>query len=196
MDNKPCRSLEYTNQFSFVCPIFGAETKIGVCMLLRDRVWRGDKPEVRKGCQACLVSSKCPMIAVIKGAQIKNEDFYYSATPRLGNLRSHHVDAIRATIVPDNTMERIGVPTNERMIILAANGLKGVLKGKVDAGKHAVEIDDMEGEEPIVARITIKQQRENREAAASSATKTTDAITSAAQTGDMSAAINEAMKEI
>ncbi len=48
------------NEARIVCPIFGAETRLADCLELEQQVAKGKKPEERRGCQACMMSSKCP----------------------------------------------------------------------------------------------------------------------------------------
>jgi hypothetical protein len=57
--------LSENNQFSFTCPVFNVETKLSVCIKLRDLVWRGSRPDVRKGCQACMSAGKCPAATIL-----------------------------------------------------------------------------------------------------------------------------------
>src|SRR3954468_1108106 len=90
------------NQFRFNCPIFKVEVQIKQCLSLRDMVWRGEKVGVRRGCQACLRSSKCPMVPLVHDFSFMREpeDIYHSTEPRVGHLSSALLGRIAKIVVP------------------------------------------------------------------------------------------------
>jgi hypothetical protein len=94
-------------------------------------VWRGEKPEQRKGCQVCMSASKCPMIQVVKNITQRGEeaDLYYSSTPVVGKLKSSILESIFPIIVLDMHVRYIqGVSDAEKIQINAAN--EAVRSGK------------------------------------------------------------------
>jgi hypothetical protein len=126
-----------SNQFTFACPIFGAVTKIAHCIELRDRVFKGQKPEVRQGCQACISSSKCPVTHIMKDASMgKSIDRYYAAQPVKGALAERLLDRIAAIRTLPNHMDKYGVGDAQRAMIQKANTTFA-------SGKDHDALDDM-----------------------------------------------------
>lgn len=103
------------NHFTFTCPVFNVDTKLSVCLKLRDLVWRGDRPTVRKGCQACMSGGKCPAATILQQPLV--EGVYHSATPVKGKLGLPVLERIRHTMVMQSTLDQYGVPTAERALI-------------------------------------------------------------------------------
>jgi hypothetical protein len=175
------------NRWSFQCPIFGSTTEIRVCLHLRDLLWSGKRQEVRRGCQACMHDSKCPMVNLVRRIRdTKDEPGYFSLEPKQGALLASDVDRIRKIIVTEETMKRFDVPENERQAILSTNGWNAKLHGKVEIdGK----LSDLPGLEEKIA------SHKPRKRAEAPAPAKTDDVIEAASTGDMSAAVNKAMED-
>ncbi|SCW95732.1 hypothetical protein [Ancylobacter rudongensis] len=118
------KTLASDNQFSFICPIFNVATRMAACMKLRDLVWKGKGPDVRKGCQACMKSSKCPAAAIVDRIHYGGKDVaddYGSDQPVMGKLGADVLDRIRRVIVQDVHIQQCGVPPEEQQLILSAN---------------------------------------------------------------------------
>lgn len=168
------------NGFSFQCPIFEVSTRISLCFKLRDMVWAGNKPEVRKGCQACMRSGKCPAAAITakKYPQSKKwQDEYASDEPVMGKIRKDILERIHRPIVLDRTMDEFGCSDAERMKIATASDRIGKM-----IGAAPLPDDDRPSYVPTSeAGSAVKKRR--------SPTKNT-AIKSAAASGDLAAAIN------
>jgi len=169
-------SISYQNKFSFTCPIFAASTKLAACVMLRDKIWRGENVPVRKGCQACMHASKCPATAIVNQI-LRNwkepPDAYGSLEPVEGKLRADILEQILPVVVPDR--ELVDVPPGERALILSAND----------------RIAKQLGVAPSAKASSRPAQRMKPPAPLKPA-KTNDTILNAAATGDMAAAINGA----
>ncbi len=163
--------FEPTNQFAFACPIFGAKTKIVHCFEIRDQMFKGKQLDVRRGCQACISASKCPVVHIVKDASMGRDiSRYNSNTPVEGKLVPSLLDRIAPVRVMAHQIERYGVDEVQTKAIFKANTT-------LASGKHADDLDDV----PVAAK-----RRSVKPAEAP------DAVVTAAQTGDMSAAITRA----
>lgn len=173
------KTYEPTNQFQFVCPIFKATTKIASCIALRDIFWRGDRPEQRKGCQCVMESGKCPIPVVVSRITREQNDPYYSDTPKVGALEDDILDRIAPVLTMDKTINKHAMSEGERKLILKANedARAGVRPERQPKRRAAVvKMDD------------VKETLSPAETDASELVK-------AAQSGDMSAAVNAAMED-
>lgn len=191
----PCKSLSAENRFRFVCPIFGAEVEMRECNKLRDMVWRGQGPEVRKGCQACMSASKCPMGAVFKELDPDaGVDPYFSTTPKLGRLSDKVLRAIAPIVVPETTITNYpGILPQHLDRIRACNGLKGFDKFK---GLEIATLEDIGYREIPEYPPEAKQGKKISRGIFSSPPPAEPAAEtpSAAATGDLTAALNAAIK--
>ncbi len=181
MPTSQIKTYRLDNRFTITCPVFGSTTEIRMCLHLHTLLWSGKKQEVRRGCQACLHDSKCPMIPLIRDVLHKNADPYWSAEPKHGTLLAKHLDDIRNVIVMDRTMDQFGVPEHERAAIRAVNCYGAKLKGKALLGDKIVEIEALDRPEPTAAPRR-KPAEKKPEAPAS--------VVTAAIAGDMTAAIS------
>lgn len=113
-----------TNQFTFVCPVFNARTKFQSCSTLRNLVWAGKNPSVRRGCQVCMAAGKCPAAAAISKViydKTSSFDSFYSETEVNGKLPADVLERIRPVIVLDQHIQRFRPPTEEIELIQSAN---------------------------------------------------------------------------
>lgn len=164
------------NQLSFVCPIFNVSTKMAACLKLRELVWRGKTPDVRKGCQACMKSSKCPAAAIVqKISYTKAPDAYGSLTPVEARLDDAILGRILPVVVQEAHLNLCDVPAAERALIETANAR--IEKQMVSAPKQ-----------PIAARRRAVAKVDTPKAAP--APSVPNAIQDAAASGDLAAAIN------
>lgn len=177
-DYSPRRTLMATNQFQFVCPIFKVTAKIADCFRLRDLVWKGNKPEVRRGCQTCMRASKCPINNILHDMIRDGSDPYHSDTPVVGKLERHVLDRIAPILVIESWIHPECTP-KERELILQAN-----------AEAHPVT---HRSEAPRRRQST--QRRVSTSSHASNTASTAPAESSAAVTGDMSAVVNSIVRE-
>lgn len=169
-------ALSPLNQFSFVCPIFDVETKISACIKLRELVWKGLRPEVRVGCQACMSASKCPAATIVQRMAIGNRlapDEYFSAQPSKGKLRVDILEHIQPVIVLENTIAQYGVPSAEANLIRSSSERIAKQLGVAPQAKPLGQSK---------ARKFVEVEK--------TAPKSTPQINTAAATGDLSAAIN------
>lgn len=163
-----------SNQLVITCPIFNVDTKVQHCVELRTRVWRGENIGVRKGCQACMASNKCPITREFN-KRGENDDFtvYTSPEPRHGKLRAQILEEIRPVIVQDQHLTKYAVSPTERDLIMTAND----------------RIDAQLGSAPRKATSGVTR----RSAPVKPKTKPVESSADkAAATGDLAAAINQA----
>ena len=176
-------TLSDDNQFSFICPIFDVQTKMAACMTLRELVWRGEKPAVRKGCQVCMHANKCPVNTIIWDMiRSPGNDPYGSETPKVGKLQERHLAAIERVKVPDKMIERAmeqGLPPAEVAKIRKSNDMAAKTASKHIRNAQEIALEDVQID---------RRKRPPTE------TVMAPEI-SAAITGDMSAAVNAAMEE-
>ena len=173
------------NQYQIICPLFGATVKVADCNKLHNQWMRGQGPEVRKGCQAAMSCSKCPMIHVIREVDFRSDsDPYHSAEPRVGRLSDFVMKAIAPIIVPQSTLNHrayADMLPRHRELLVECSGLDGFKKLK---GKGDLKLEDLKGPSRTSTRAKSPAVVE-----APSATQTS------AVTGDLTAALNAAMKE-
>lgn len=171
------KTLSPENQAKIICPVFHAETRIAGCFVLRDLWARGEGPaDKRQGCQCALSAGKCP-IPVMLGRMIREpgNDPCHSAEPKLINIDDDILDRIAPVLVMDSTMRRFTISAGEE---------KALLKGNEDArsGKRVIVKKPRRKDPPV--------QMEEIKAAETSASTDASELVTAAQSGDMSAAIN------
>lgn len=180
------------NQFSFVCPIFNATTKLASCMKLREMVWMGQKPDKRVGCQAAMRCSKCPATSIVN--QIiwgkfpqGTPDNYGSKEPVVGKLRSDILHRLRRTMLQDRIMDTYPLSDIERQLLLTANDrIDEQLKtAPVGEGRFVTTTYSSEST-PATPRRRVREKTELVETARN------DNIADAARTGNMAVAISGA----
>lgn len=178
-------TLSTENQFTFTCPVFNAETKMAACMVLRDAVWKGQHVEKRKGCQACMRGGKCPAAVIISvmGKEAGTSkapvvDAYGSLEPVHGKLGANILERLLHVVVPDKLLDRMGVPSNERLLIQSADE----------------RIAKQLGSAPAVAKGRAVS-RGKPPAAPKPEPTVSSTLSDAASTGDMSAAINQGLQQ-
>jgi hypothetical protein len=162
------------NEALIVCPVFGSETRLADCLELEQQVAKGRKPEERRGCQACMMSSKCPTYWINRQIQRTGEDLYWSAEPKVIPLKGEILDQVHPILVRDDAVTRYGVEGDELAAIRAAN--EAASSGaKARPGRKA----------PAVKLASV--QREDAKPAADKA------LVAAAMSGDLSAAVTRAV---
>lgn len=173
------------NRFSFTCPLFDSNTQMRHCTKLRDLVYVGKRPPYRKGCQAAIHSSKCPAAAMISlyiWDKTFDNDSHGSLEPKQGRLRAEVLEKVQRVMILPSTLDKFGVPAVERLKLEGANErIAEQLKGA--PGKHGSRASDGDIEERTVAPRRKAPARPTPRSEPS-------AITTAAETGDLSAAIN------
>lgn len=180
----PKLTLSPENQFTFTCPIFKANTKISACLKLRDLVWKGKKTEVRKGCQACLSASKCPIYWVMRDMTANGTDPYASTTPVQGALEPQILNHIAPIIVPSRTLDDFQVDGREREIIVALNASAGPATAdaiaKANKRRRSAPIRRSSSPAPEPVKLTSPTET----------TPSRDKTVEAAMSGDMAAAVS------
>ena len=179
-------TLSMKNRFSFTCPIFDASVEMRGCVLVRDKVYRGEQFPERKGCQACISSSKCPAAAIVQQMAFNRSDatdHCSSIEPKSGKLPASALEAVRPVIVTASDVQRYGLTSTELSLIESANG-------RIDTQLATAPSERVSGR--IQASEAPKRARATKVAPEASTEAPSIAVTSAAASGDMSAAINAA----
>jgi hypothetical protein len=185
-DPIPSYSLE--NRYSITCPIFGANVEIRGCFHLRDLLWANKAPPTRRGCQACLHDSKCPIPRIVREVTHTGVDpGYFSKTEKQGALHARHVEPIRNIIVMDATLKRYHVSESEIAHINSVNYYNAPLKGSVMVDGKLIGLDapiQQSDERPVQARRRRKPAED-----ISPKSSVTDDVFEAAISGDLGAAV-------
>ncbi len=163
------KTLSPENQFIITCPVFRADAKIASCFQLRDHVYRGDKPPVRIGCQVALHACKCPIIPIMTRLirEKGSKDPYHSAEPRKGALDPEILNQISPVLINEKKIEESGASDAEKKALHRCNA-------DARAGSH----------------MKVAPKAYKKDPPPSKSKPAIDAITTAAATGDLSAAIN------
>jgi hypothetical protein len=188
--SKSYLTLRRENKFSFTCPIFDAKVPMRSCVVLQEKVYRGERVQTRRGCQACITSSKCPASAIIRGIAFNGADAtdHCAATEdKHGRLPASALERVYPVVVLESELRRFDVPAAERDMIANSGAriaaqMGGAPREKIEA-RRSVQIDAPE-----------PRRASQRPAERDSAPKTTQptTISKAAATGDLSAALNVA----
>lgn len=157
------------NEARIVCPIFGAETRLADCLELEQQVAKGQRPEERRGCQASMMSSKCPTYWINKAIQRTGEDLYHSAEPKVIALKPELLDQVHPIIVRDDAVNRYAVEGDELTAIRAANEAASAGSKRTSRKAPAVKL-------PTVKREVSKPVED-------------DGLKAAALSGELSAAV-------
>lgn len=176
------------NQFTFTCPIFNVDTKFGHCEELRHRVYRGERPEVRKGCQACMSAGKCPVAREVNRSiyqRVSLVEPYHSEEVKNGKLRAEVLQEIRPVIIPDAVYERFNVSASERALMQSANERIDKQLGSAPSKDLKPYVDRTP--RSVESRTTYKASPGR---VAPPKPKAEPNRSNAAATGDMSAALN------
>jgi hypothetical protein len=146
------KTLSPSNQFQFPCPIFGSVTKIASCFQLDELVMRGQRPAVRKGCQACMKSSKCPIWHIKQHQLQTNADDYYSAEPKVGQLSSAILERIAPIRIQDVHMRDVESDSERQRMMQANEDAKAgvVKKGKAPKNEKTIWDQPVMAKEPAV----------------------------------------------
>lgn len=161
------------NQFKFKCPVFDAETKMSSCEKLRSMVWRGEKPAQRKGCQAAMSGCVCPVARLHQRAWGSKIDTsrYFSINPVVGKLDRAILGSIQNVVVMSSTMTQYQISDAERSLL--------------DSSRERIR-------KQLGTAPEMPSGRAKPGMAAKSTKARVKPASTAAVTGDMSSAINEA----
>ena len=168
------RSLSRTNRFSFTCPIFETEVELRGCARLHELHQVAKGPETRRGCQAAMSSSKCPIWHMHQMIR-QGRDEWASEEPKSGTLGNDLLGRIARIQTLEKTINEYQVPAREAELLTAANSMweKGApAKASKPRAPRAVEAAPA----PVKAGKTSSKEERAK----------------AAKAGDLAAAINEA----
>jgi hypothetical protein len=177
-------TLAYTNKFTFTCPIFDAQSTMGACMVLRDRVWQGKAPEKRQGCQVAMKCGKCPAAALVSMHIYDtrwDNDYHGSVEPKQGKLHAEVLAKVENVMIQDSVLNKFAVSPTERNLLLSATD------------RIREQLKTAPGEKPTRASdyTAPKRKRAAPAPAAAPASNVTDKMLEAAKSGDMAAAISQ-----
>lgn len=176
------KTLQYDNQLVINCPVFPTKSKIAACFILRDLVWRGDGPkDKRQGCQAAMHCGKCPIDRLVKKMVQTGEDKMHASEPVVRDFDTELLDATGRVLISDKQMNQFMLSPAEQKYLVehnesARNYVNQTVKKTRAIKQAAMELED-------VAKP------------AAPAKSDASTIVNAAQSGDMSAAVNAAMEE-
>jgi hypothetical protein len=179
-------TLSYRNKFTFTCPIFNSKTEMGACMKLRDLVWAGAQVDVRRGCQAAMGCSMCPVAALVSMHIYNNNwdnDFHGSIEPKEGKLHAQVLDRVARVIPREDIVKKLGLSETEHSLLYSARE------------RIAEQLKTAPGEKPKAAsdyEAPARASKPKPKKSAAPAPKTEDAVATAAKSGDLAAAINAA----
>jgi hypothetical protein len=184
--------LSPQNQFSFKCPIFDAETQMRACVRLRDKVYRGDRLETRRGCQACIKSSMCPAAEMVRRIAFGSQDatdHCASDEPKTGRLPADVLEKIAPVVVQDQYLRQLDVsPGEQAMIASARKRIEEQLQTAPRTQVEARGTRTASSGRPTPRSVAQKPAQRVTEAPAPNTTL----INTAAATGDLAAALNAA----
>lgn len=175
------KTLATENQLVINCPVFPTKSRIAACFILRDLVWRGDgPPDKRAGCQAAMHCGKCPIDRLVKRMVRNGTDEYHSVEPRVRDFDTELLDATGKVLITDKMMNRFSLSAAEAKYLVehnedAKNYVNKTVKKTRSIKQAAMELDTVE--KPTAPAKTDASE-----------------LVSAAQSGDMSAAVNAAME--
>lgn len=178
-------ALTSENRFSFVCPIFDTPTQMRACVKLRDMFMVGEKPTVRRGCQACMASGKCPALEVVRRFAFGTataEDDLSSTTDVQGKLPASVLERILPVMVLPQTMTAYRISDVEQRLIETS-------RERIEAQLRTAPRGDKSSSRSI--RMTAAPEpRKSKIGKVPDAPKVDAKINQAAASGDLSAAIN------
>lgn len=178
-------ALSSENRFSFTCPIFDVPTQMRACVKLREMFMRGEKPQVRKGCQACMASGKCPALEIIRRfafGTATGEDDLSSTTDVHGKLPANVLERIAPTIVMQSTMTAYRISDAEQQMIESS---RERIEAQLRSAPRAEKSSRM-----IRTTSASEQRKPSKIGTVPDAPVVSKEINIAAATGDLSAAIN------
>jgi hypothetical protein len=180
-------SLTRQNRFAFTCPIFDAKVEMRSCVTLRDIVYRGQRIETRRGCQACIKSSKCPAAELVRRIAFNSID----ATDHCGSVEEKHgrlpadvLERVLRVLVKDSDITQLNVVEGERDLIASSRARIEAQIATAPRERVSMRRVELPPSEP---RASAEKPAER--ASVSPAPKTTP-INKAAATGDLAAALN------
>jgi hypothetical protein len=189
MSTEKFASLSMQNGFSFNCPIFNAEVQFRSCVILRDRVYGGKSVQTRRGCQACIRSSKCPAAEVVRRIALDTSDktdHCSSVEQKVGKLPADVLERIAPVVVYEQHLNELDVSLEERRLIETANA-------RIHAQIQTAPREKVEPKKIHAASATTPRRKSISDTvSAAPQPKPKAQIHHAAQTGDMSAALNAA----
>lgn len=182
-------SVSMDNLFSFECPVFGQQVEMRGCVLVREKVYKGEQFSQRRGCQACISGGKCPAAEIVKRIAFNAAnatDRCSSQEPRVGKLPADVLEQIRPTVLTEGQLARFGLSGAEMSLIQSAND-------RIDKQIATAPREQVAGRVVHVATTNPAKSRKSRPVAPlEAAVAKPDATVAAATSGDMSAAINAA----
>lgn len=179
-------TLSPANRFAFVCPIMATEVEIRTCVLLREKVYSGHRVDGRRGCQACIRSSKCPAAEIVRRIAFGTTDMTehcVSAERVVGKIPADVLERIAPIMVRDVDMNGFGVPSTEVALIHSS-------RDRIEA-----QIATAPRERASSRKTSVDQSRPARAQRPAKPivmpeTTSTTHIEKAAATGDLAAALN------
>lgn len=107
-------TLSLTNKARINCLIFDTQVNVASCVALLDKVWRGEHIDVRRGCQACMHCSRCPVAELVSKICFGSDypDNLASTEPKQIALSEDVLRRIKNVVVLDNIWTVLVFPTS------------------------------------------------------------------------------------
>lgn len=177
-------TLSLQNKAEFHCPIFAADTRVAACTRLRELVWAGRRPAVRRGCQACMSAGKCPAAVIVSRLAFGSEPdqtYYGREEPGVIKLHADVLERVLPVVVMDSTLQSFGVPQAERDLIASSNARIAAQLDKAPTSARSQKRAKID--------TTTSAVRVSRSSAPVEKSPESD-LAAAARSGDLAAAIN------
>jgi hypothetical protein len=175
------KTLQHDNQLVINCPVFPTKSRIAACFILRDLVWRGDGPaDKRQGCQAAMICGKCPVDRLVKRMVKTGEDKMHSTEQVVRDFDGELLDATGKILITDKMMQRFVLSSAEEKYLLEHN-------------ENAKNYVSKAAKKPRNIKQTMELEAVEAPKTAPASSDATELV-KAAQSGDMSAAVNAAME--
>ena len=183
-------TLSTTNKAQVKCPIFNTTVNVASCVKLRDKVWRGEYVEARKGCQACMKCSKCPAAELVRKISFSHGDYpdnLGSREPKTMKFSNDILSYIQRIVVIDKVMNRLGVSDVERQLIATANArIAEAIKTAPSRGDNKPVVIRSAKSADVTPKSNFSISKKDKPSI-----NMNDKLKNAALTGDLSAALRD-----
>lgn len=184
-------TVSMENKFSFTCPIFDKPVQMRGCVLVRDKVFTGQNFEQRRGCQVCISAGKCPAAQIVQKIALSRgdaTDHCSSVEEKHGRLPAEVLQSVRNVVVTDAMMAARGRLSESEADLIRSSGARiDAQLATAPRGEAGGRIKTLRASTDTPARSKAVSEPPR----ASVAPRKSSAVTKAAASGDLSAAISK-----
>lgn len=108
-------------KFTFKCPIFKAQVRLGTCYDLYRKWQVATSVPVRKGCQACMASNKCPIWHLHQKTAIEDAKKVMIYEEKSGSLPKNILEKTSRVLIQESHMKFYDCSEKEISIMNAVN---------------------------------------------------------------------------